>query len=305
MRSIARGVRLPAAFWGALVVLVLNDHVLKGSGLLPGVVTGKLSDFAGLVLAPLVLCAIFGARSDRARGVCIALIALPFAAIKLSPWAAGVLAETLSALVLRSRIWCDPTDLIALSVLPWTLRLARTVEPAVLGEVWPRRIAIAAAAVACTATSSGGPYEGSFEPPLLINWTLAPIDVVVSMQRATCDGTAAAITGAVQYTLHLAPAYMAPLGWVEADADAGPDLDCRLVELQINGSSFRTFWSPAAEAVIQHRVVDMGFGSPTSYPSYQIESHDEWAFQRAFTVVGSPSAPQLVVGSLLDGQLLP
>lgn len=37
----------------ALVALVLNDQVLKAAW--PGLVTGKLSDVAGLVLAPLVL----------------------------------------------------------------------------------------------------------------------------------------------------------------------------------------------------------------------------------------------------------
>ena len=37
----------------ALVVLVLNDHVLKQA--YPGWVTGKLSDVAGLVVAPLLL----------------------------------------------------------------------------------------------------------------------------------------------------------------------------------------------------------------------------------------------------------
>lgn len=37
----------------ALVVLVINDHVLKRA--YPGVITGKLSDFAGLALFPLVL----------------------------------------------------------------------------------------------------------------------------------------------------------------------------------------------------------------------------------------------------------
>ncbi len=35
-------------WWGALAVLVANDHALKGSGLVPGALTGKLSDFAGL-----------------------------------------------------------------------------------------------------------------------------------------------------------------------------------------------------------------------------------------------------------------
>ena len=37
----------------ALVVLVLNDHVLKQA--YPGMLTGKLSDVAGLVVAPLLL----------------------------------------------------------------------------------------------------------------------------------------------------------------------------------------------------------------------------------------------------------
>jgi len=40
----------------AVVVLCLNDHFLKGSGLLPGWLTGKLSDFAGLFFFPILLC---------------------------------------------------------------------------------------------------------------------------------------------------------------------------------------------------------------------------------------------------------
>ena len=36
-----RGLTHPA-WWVCLALLLLNDHVLKGAGLLPGVVTGKL-----------------------------------------------------------------------------------------------------------------------------------------------------------------------------------------------------------------------------------------------------------------------
>ena len=39
-----------------MVVLVINDHVLKS--LAPGLLTGKLSDFAGLLLFPLLLVSI-------------------------------------------------------------------------------------------------------------------------------------------------------------------------------------------------------------------------------------------------------
>jgi hypothetical protein len=48
----ADGLLHPAAI-GALGLLVLNDHVLKAAW--PGIVTGKLSDAAGLVLLPLVV----------------------------------------------------------------------------------------------------------------------------------------------------------------------------------------------------------------------------------------------------------
>ena len=37
---------------GAILVLLINDHLLKGAA--PGWVTGKLSDFAGLVFFPLL-----------------------------------------------------------------------------------------------------------------------------------------------------------------------------------------------------------------------------------------------------------
>jgi hypothetical protein len=48
------------AWASALALLLLNDHVLKCSGFLPGAVTGKLSDLAGLVVAP-VLAAVLAA----------------------------------------------------------------------------------------------------------------------------------------------------------------------------------------------------------------------------------------------------
>ena len=40
-------------FWAALALLVLNDHLAKGAGVLSGWLTGKLSDFAFLIVAPL------------------------------------------------------------------------------------------------------------------------------------------------------------------------------------------------------------------------------------------------------------
>jgi hypothetical protein len=66
------------AFWVALAVLALNDHYLEGAGLVPGWLTGKLSDFAGLVVAPLGACAMLGARRVLTRVGGFALVVAPF-----------------------------------------------------------------------------------------------------------------------------------------------------------------------------------------------------------------------------------
>jgi len=76
---------------GAVALLILNDHVLKSAW--PGAVTGKLSDVAGLVVAPLALQAgwelLTWARgrwvgpSTRVLAVAIALVGVGFVAIQL------------------------------------------------------------------------------------------------------------------------------------------------------------------------------------------------------------------------------
>jgi hypothetical protein len=97
----------------ALALLIVNDHALKGSGWLPGVVTGKLGDVAGLVVAPVlvaVLAALAGIRGPCARLVCFAAVVAPFAAIKLSTDAARALENILELAEVHWRVWSDPTD---------------------------------------------------------------------------------------------------------------------------------------------------------------------------------------------------
>jgi hypothetical protein len=75
----------------ALALLVANDQLLKSAW--PGVVTGKLSDIAGLILAPLALQAaweVVAWRAGRWRGpsirvlsVAIITVGIAFAAIQL------------------------------------------------------------------------------------------------------------------------------------------------------------------------------------------------------------------------------
>lgn len=120
----------------AVLLLVVNDWVLKprfhdGSAL-GELVTGKLSDIAGLAFAPVVLtsaiglvlalAAKLGARvnpylTQRRLVLAIAATGVTFAAVKLSPAAAEALANALSHLGRRASIYLDRTDLLTLPAL--------------------------------------------------------------------------------------------------------------------------------------------------------------------------------------------
>ena len=93
----------------ALVVLVLNDHLFKGSGLLPAAVTGKLSDFAGMVVAPVLLAALLRLTGRRAVAAAHVAVGAVFGAINLWPVAARGF-ESLTALRVAAtgnlRRWC-------------------------------------------------------------------------------------------------------------------------------------------------------------------------------------------------------
>jgi hypothetical protein len=120
----------------AVVVLVVNDWILKprwhDASRVGELVTGKLSDIAGLVFAPVVLSAAIGlvlalaaklgAKADpfltqRRLVLCVAATGIVFAAVKLSPDAARALAHALSHLGRRASIYLDRTDLLCLPAL--------------------------------------------------------------------------------------------------------------------------------------------------------------------------------------------
>lgn len=124
----------------ALLVLVLNDWVFKPSTALPPALTGKLSDVAGLLLAPLVATAVLdcalmaaariGAPVDFSLGprrlhAAALSIGAVFTAVKLSPTAAAALIDAAGAVGLDWRIAVDPTDLFALPALAAAVWLGR------------------------------------------------------------------------------------------------------------------------------------------------------------------------------------
>ena len=124
---------------GAVAVLALNDHWAKQRW--PGLVTGKLSDVAGLVFFPLFLQAgweLFATLrgpvvpSFRVARNAAILTAVVFSAVKLFEpaslayeWGLGVLRWPLDGTLQPVSLTRDPTDLLALPALAVSLVLAR------------------------------------------------------------------------------------------------------------------------------------------------------------------------------------
>lgn len=118
----------------ALLILIVNDHVLKAA--YPGWLTGKLSDFTGLVVFPLMLLSVLdlvlGALRRRSS-VVVAVVLIGsgavFAVIQINPAAAeayrhfmGVIQYPLRRVFGEPsfspvRHVADPWDLIALPAL--------------------------------------------------------------------------------------------------------------------------------------------------------------------------------------------
>src|SRR5688500_990775 len=139
----ARALTHPLAL-GAVALLVINDHVLKQAA--PSVITGKLSDFAGLAFFPLLLAAAAECAGVR-RGITTIVTAanataVVFAAIKLWAPAGELYRVGLAALqwpfraahafvtggalpgLERVSLVADPTDLIALLALAIPVAIA-------------------------------------------------------------------------------------------------------------------------------------------------------------------------------------
>jgi hypothetical protein len=265
-----RGALLHPAFLASVVLLVVNDRVLKGAHVLPPAVTGKLSDVAGLIVAPVVLASLLRARSPSALLAVHAVVAAVFALTELSQSSADLFAAVLRAIgVTRATLVADPSDLWALAVLPLPYALLCRARAPVTRAA--PRISLAVALLACIASPQPPPPHWTASA-YVANATDAPVDVRVAWSAATpdCAALAALPSGLTlgrvvdpaifgdAITFHLAPGDTVPIDETHARAATSPgpyagegfydastfhptsgSADCQLVLLRAEGAHDR------------------------------------------------------------------
>ena len=301
---------LPWPFWVALLVLAANDHLLKGSGLVPAALTGKLSDFAGLIVAPLLLCTLLRARTPAVRVLAFASVVAPFAAMKLVPGVAADIASLLTDAGLPSRIVCDPSDLLALTLLPWTWRLAGSARPVrATAHAWLHRFGIAAAALACTATSMAGPERHLVRPPFVINWTRFDLEVAVELQLGPGACAEAAEEGALRVHT-LAPGEFVELVPLPSGTDAAADgvpagVACggeALLSVDA-GAPLRVSWSERLGEPERRLLESSAERAWYLAGDGRAEGDNAWVIARGIAISGAPGALELRVGSELEREV--
>ncbi len=194
-RSLAHPVPLVAA-----VILVLNDHWWKASGSFPTWLTGKLSDFAGLFLAPIVVVAVLRAvapRVHRVEAAASLLTAVVFALLKVAAPVCAIYNRWVGPAVL------DTTDLLALPscALAWLWMTHARLRPPFAAKRTLERGAFVLSALACVATSRPPPDVRSPSPAALaspcaevtlVGDVLAPVERVVLRARRRATAATAA-----------------------------------------------------------------------------------------------------------------
>jgi len=170
-------------FLPAILLLVLNDHFLKYH--YSSWLTGKLSDFAGLLIFPLFLAYLFP-RQARAMPLLTGLFFIYWK----SPWSSPLIAfyDQFSPIGITRTV--DYSDLLALTVLPLSWYLIPRIDryKINLGRV-PSLLLILPCSLIFMATQPPPYYRSQFEPKgdISLNKTyhsrLTPQQVLETMTR--------------------------------------------------------------------------------------------------------------------------
>lgn len=249
----------------ALAVWLANDHVLKGSGWAPAVVTGKLSDVAGLFCFTLFAGAVVrlitrtndGERARRQMRLAALATAAMFTSLELLPnWA---------ALVARvwGPSWPDVTDLFALpavgAAVLWHRRWVSRPEPP--SPAHRRALVFGGVLIATAATS---PTPRIVRPP--------PIWELTSQTRWE-NGCARL------------EAWIAKSGKTGVGVALQPDLRGLACSLELRAASVRIGHQQHAAAVAM--PLALGVTRPTEYLPFVFDNDRAWrrGEHRAFLVL--------------------
>jgi hypothetical protein len=212
--------------------------VLKGGRYLPSDVTGKLSDFAGLMVAPLLLAVLLRVRTRRGWWAAHVAVAAVFAGIQLSRSFADVWSDAMGLFGFPWAITCDPTDLVALPMLLLSAWAYPQLVTATARRLARRNAEVAAAAgglACCVATSPPQP-----------NWT-PTIDADVYIHNGNDYPMVVRVRG-------LKPE-------VDLDCDAVSEAPGRLLDEALFGDA--TGWNLEADAnmvlLTEEESVDWGW----------------------------------------------
>lgn len=260
-----RALRHPA--WIAcLVLLATNDHVLKGAGVLPGWLTGKASDFAGLFVAPALLALIARARSKRAVALAHLAVAIGFAVVKTWSPATRACEAALGVLAPGSRMWTDPTDLVALPMvaLSWIVLAPRMAPPAsapLRATALAERALAAFGAVACFATSA------PVEPVVSGLKNDTGSDLAVEVRPVRTDVTLDLDAVANVPSLPIAPDTLAAGAWAPSTIKSYDTLPMRFDSIATESSSERyqaalVRFPSSAQTFLVAVGSNVGFGGP-------------------------------------------
>lgn len=200
----------------AIAVLLLNDHYLKAE--YPGWLTGKLSDFSGLVFFPLLLGVVVAlvTRSRHSQAVASIVTLAWFTAIKTSDVAAALTESSVEVVLgIPTRIIVDPSDLIALPMVAVGWEIWRRVGSS--GVVQDRRFRkVAVLAVAAFASMATSEADG---PSVVVSVDNTGTDVWAGV---TTDDRYETVTGYLS-SYGVLPGYRSSDGGVTWDSAAWPE----------------------------------------------------------------------------------
>ncbi len=256
-------------FVTALVLLLLNDHWWKGAALLPELVTGKLSDFCGLIVAPVLCATVVSARHPRLRWAAFSLPVVVFAAINVSADIAELWDRCLGMTGLSWHTTSDVADLVALGVLPlsaWlVIRPPQRGRPSTgLGIRLQERGLLLVSAIACVAT---GPIEESPRcEAYLANATQRSLDVAWRRfngswpcHDASIDPERLLVEEAFgeRQRRSLKPLEGVALGACESRTDPAPTSGCGAALVEVEGMpTLRVSWTDLEPIVFREGSLD-------------------------------------------------